>query len=332
LKAIAKTTLSMIIILVIIIAAIGVYYVYTMQKPPTVQYPTKPITIYVPWSAGGGTDRTTREIATILQQKWGVQINVLNKVGGGGAATFYAGATVTPDGYTWTAITIELSIYPHLGTSNVSYQDFKPIAMLICNPAVVVVKSDAPWNTIQDLMNYIKQNPGKLKASGTAMAGVWDIARIGLLKAFNLSSNALPWVPSTGAAPALQELLSGGIQVAIVGSGEAKPFVDAGQVKILTVMADSRIQGLENVPTLKELGINWSICGWAGLAVPKDTPDDVVSIIVNAVKEAYNSRDFQTFLKNNSFVGKLMLGQDFKNYLTQEYNTFRPLLKEAGYI
>jgi len=329
-RALARIT-TIAIILIVVLAAVGISYYYFYTQTTQEKYPSKPITIYVPWSAGGGTDRTTRTIASILQKKFGVEINVLNKVEGGGAATFVAGARARPDGYTLTAITIELSIFPWIGTMNVTYKDYEPIAMLICNPAVIVVKADSPWKTLNDLINYIKQHPGELKASGTAQAGVWDIARIAFLKAIGASPDAIKWVPSQGAAPALQELLAGGIDIAFVGSGEAKPLYDAGQVRVLAVMNDVRIAGFEDVPTLKELGYNVVICGWAGLAAPKGTPKDRIQILIDAVREAYNSDTFQMFLKNNSFVGKLILGDDFKNYLANEYTQFGPLLKEAGY-
>ncbi|MCD6300511.1 MAG: tripartite tricarboxylate transporter substrate binding protein, partial [Staphylothermus sp.] len=311
--ALTKTT-ALVIVLIVIIAAVGVgYYLYTQTAEE--KYPSKPITIYVPWSPGGGTDRTTRTIASLLQEKFGVEINVLNKVGGGGAATFKAGAEAQPDGYTLTAITIELNIFPWIGTLDITYEDFEPIAMLICNPAVIVVKADAPWQTVDDLVQYIKEHPGELKASGTAQAGVWDIARIAFLKAIGASPDDVVWVPSQGAAPALQELISGGIDIAFVGSGEAKPLYDSGEVRILAVMSDERVEGLEDVPTLKELGYDVAICGWAGLAAPKGTPKERVQILVDAVREAYYSDTFQQFLKDNSFVGKLILGEDFKNYL-----------------
>jgi tripartite-type tricarboxylate transporter receptor subunit TctC len=327
----SRTTLALAIILIIIIVGVAAYYALGPSRVAA-SYPQKPITIYVPWSAGGGTDLTTRQVAAYLQQKFGVEINVLNRVAGGGAATFYAGATAPPDGYTLTAITIELSIFPHLGTSNVTYQNFEPIAMLICNPAVVAVRADAPWKTLNELLDYIKAHPGELKASGTAQAGVWDMARIGLLQAAGIDPNALPWVPSAGAAPAIQELLAGGVQVVIAGSGEIKPYKDSGQLRALAIMSDTRIKGLDDVPTLKELGYNFAICGWAGLAAPKGTPQPIVNKLAEAVKEAYNSQQFQQFLGNRSFVGKLMLTDDFKKYLANEYDMMKTLLEKAGYI
>jgi len=326
----SRTTIYLIAILIVIVVGAAAYYALSPSRAAA-SYPQKPITIYVPWSPGGGTDLTTRQVASYLQQKFGVEINVLNRVAGGGAATFYAGAKEKPDGYTLTAITIELSIFPHLGTLNITYQDFEPIAMLICNPAVVAVRADAPWNSLKELLDYIKAHPGELKASGTAKAGVWDLARIGLLQAAGVDPNALPWVPSQGAAPAIQELLSGGVQVVFVGSGEILPYKLSGQAKVLAIMSDSRIKGLEDVPTLKELGYNFAICGWAGLAAPKGTPSAIVDKLAEAVKEAYNSQQFQEFLSNRSFVGKLLLTKDFRSYLENEYNLMRDLLKKAGY-
>ena len=327
-KAISKTVIAIIVVVIIIIAALLGYYYATTAKP---KYPSKPITVYVPWSAGGGTDRTTRAMAALLEKKFGVKFNVLNKVAGGGAATMVAGAKAAPDGYTLTAITIEISAFKWLGVADITYEDFEPIAMLICVPATITVRADAPWNSVQELVEYIREHPGELKASGTVQGGVWDIARIGFLKAVGLKPEDLPWVPSQGAAPALQELVAGGVDVVFCSTGEVKPLVEAGKAKVLAVLADERIPGID-APTLKELGIDWAICGWAGWAAPKGTPKDIVETLAAAIKEAYYSDEFQDFLKKNAFVGKLLLTDEFKKYLEWEYTTFGTLLKEAGYV
>lgn len=327
----SRTTLILAAILIIVMIGVLAYYALGPSRVAA-SYPQRPITIYVPWSPGGGTDLTTRQVAAYLQQKFGVEINVLNRVAGGGAATFYAGAKENPDGYTLTAITIELSIFPHLGTSNVTFNDFEPIAMLICNPAVVAVRQDAPWKSLRELLDYVKSHPGELRASGTSQAGVWDMARIGLLQAAGISPSALPWVPSAGAAPAIQELLAGGVQVVFVGSGEIKPYKDSGQARVLAIMSDKRIKGLDDVPTLKELGYDFTICGWAGLAAPKNTPEPIINKLAEAIKEAYNSQQFQQFLDNRSYVGKLLLTEEFKNYLANEYDKMKVLLEKAGYL
>ncbi|MEM0051245.1 MAG: tripartite tricarboxylate transporter substrate binding protein [Sulfolobales archaeon] len=329
-ECVSKTTLYLLIIVAVLVIGVGAYVVLRPGGGAEA-YPTKPITIYVPWSAGGGTDLTTRQIAAYLQSKFGVQVNVLNRVAGGGAATMYVGAKEAPDGYTLTAVIIELNMFPHTGALNITYKDYELIAMLICNPASVAVRADAPWKTLKDLLTYIKEHPGELKASGTATGGVWDIARVGLLKAAGIDVNALPWVPSAGFAPALQELLAGGIQVAIGGSGEVKPYKDAGQIRVLAVMNDKRVEGLEDVPTLVELGYNFSICGWAGLAAPKGTPPEIINKLANAVKEGYYSEQFQKFLKERGFVGRLLLTKEFEQYCAREYELMRDLLKTAGY-
>jgi len=327
----SRTTFYLLIVVAIIIIGVGAYLV--LQPGRGVEaYPTKPITIYVPWSAGGGTDLTTRQIATYLQSKFNVQINVLNRVAGGGAATMYVGAKEAPDGYTLTAITIELNMFPHTKTLNITYKDYEPIAMLICNPASVAVRVDAPWKSLKELLDYIRANPGVLRASGTATGGVWDLARVGLLKAAGIDPDALPWVPSAGFAPALQELLAGGIQVAVGGSGEVKPYKDAGQIRVLAVMNEKRVEGLEDVPTLVELGYNFSICGWAGLAAPKGTPREIINKLADAIKEGYYSEQFQKFLKERGFVGRLLLTKDFEEYLAREYELMGTLLRIAGYV
>ena len=160
-----------------------------------------------------------------------------------------------------------------MGMAKVTYKELKGVGLVNFDAAAVNVRADAPWKTVKELQDYAKANPGKLKASGTGKGGCWDIARAGWLKTAGISVDAIPWVPSSGAAPALQEMMAGGIAGVPCSLPEARALIDAKKVKSLAVMADKRLDLFPDVPTLKEMGMNWAEGVWRGVMVPKGTPD-----------------------------------------------------------
>ena len=231
-------------------------------------FPTKPITLIVPWAAGGMTDLSSRMLAAVLQQKLGQPVNVINRTGGGGVVGHLAIANAKPDGYTLGAVTVDITLLHHMGLTDLTYEDYTPLSLTVNNSAAITVSADAPWDSLPQLIDAIKATPGKLQASGTAKAGIWDLARMGFLQAAGLAESDMPWVPSQGAAPALQELLAGGVDVVTASLTEVDALRRAGQVRCLGVMADQRLEGFPEVPTLKEQGIDWSIGGWVSVCAP----------------------------------------------------------------
>jgi len=294
-------------------------------------YPTKGLTIFVPWSPGGGTDRTARAIAAVLEKDLRVPVGVVNRTGGGGVIGHMATATADPDGYTLGMITIEITMMSWLGLTHLTYADYRPIALFINNRSGITVRADAPWKDYKDLLAYIKANPGKLKASGTAAGGIWDLARVGWLLAAGLTTDHVKWVPSTGAAAALAELAAGGVDICTCSPAEALPLVEAGKARVLAVMADKRWDPLPKVPTLKEMGADFDIGGWAGLAAPAKTPDHIIEILDAAVSKAVRSPEFTNFIKTSGFWYDYRNAKDFTRFLMLEHVKNGKLLKAGGF-
>lgn len=306
--------------------------VVTPTPPPPPPYPVKGITINVPWSPGGGTDRTTRALAAILEKEFKQPVGVVNRTGGGGVVGHTATATADPDGYTLGAVTVEIAMMNWLGTTSLTYKDYKPIALLINNRAGITVRADAPWKDYKALIDDIKANPGKYKASGTAAGGIWDLARVAWLKAAGLTPDHVKWVPSTGAAAALAELAAGGVDICTCSPAEALPMAQAGKARILAVMADKRWSVLPDVPTLKELGADVDIGGWAGIAAPSRTPDYIIDILDKAVAKAVQSNEFAEFIKTSGFWMDYKGAKDFAAFMAKEQDKYGVLLKEGGFI
>src|SRR4051812_31180651 len=173
-------------------------------------YPERPIQLIVPWAAGGGTDATARIIGTLLEKELGQPVNVVNRTGGSGVVGHSAIASAPPDGYTIGLATVEISMMHWQGLTELSGASYTPIGLVNADPAGIQVRADAPYKTVQDLLAAVKANPGKFKASGTGQGGIWHLALAGLLRDQKIDPAAVPWVPSNGAAPGLQDMVAGG--------------------------------------------------------------------------------------------------------------------------
>jgi tripartite-type tricarboxylate transporter receptor subunit TctC len=266
------------------------------------QYPQRPVQLIVPWGAGGGTDATARIIAALLEKELKQPFNVVNRTGGSGVVGHDAIARAPADGYTIGMITVEITMMHHVGLTALKHTDYTPIGLVNADPAGVNVRVDSPYKSIKDLLSAIKASPGKFKASGTGQGGIWHLAIAGLLKDQGIDPGALPWVPSNGAAPGLQDMVAGGVEVVPCSIPEARSMIDAGKVRALAIMDANPPALYPNVPTLKtELGTNWQIAAWRVIAAPKGIPAEAQRTLVAALKRVYDSKDYKDFMASRGF-------------------------------
>src|SRR5437868_12414253 len=266
------------------------------------QYPQRPVQLIVPWGAGGGTDATARIIAALLEKELKQPFNVVNRTGGSGVVGHDAIAKAAPDGYTIGLITVEITMMHHVGLTSLKHTDYTPIGLVNADPAAINVRADSPYKSVKDLLAAIKANPGKFKASGTGQGGIWHLAIAGLLKQQGIDPNALPWVPSNGAAPGMQDMIAGGVEVVPCSIPEARPMIDAGKARALAIMDANPPAIYPNVPTLKnELGTDWAIAAWRVIAAPKGIPADVQKTLAASLKKVYDSKEYKDFMASRGF-------------------------------
>jgi tripartite-type tricarboxylate transporter receptor subunit TctC len=266
------------------------------------QYPQRPVQLIVPWGAGGGTDATARIIAALLEKELKQPFNVVNRTGGSGVVGHDAIAKATPDGYTIGLITVEITMMHWQGLTALKHTDYTPIGLVNADPAGITVRADSPYKSTKDLLAAIKANPGKMKASGTGQGGIWHLAIAGLLKEQGIDPSALPWVPSNGAAPGMQDLVAGGVDVVPCSLPEARGMIDAGKARPLVIMDANPSSLYPKVPTLKqELGSNWQIAAWRVIAAPKGIPADAQKTLTTALKKVYDSKDYKEFMASRGF-------------------------------
>jgi tripartite-type tricarboxylate transporter receptor subunit TctC len=266
------------------------------------QYPQRPIQLIVPWGAGGGTDATARIIAALMEKELKQPINVVNRTGGSGVVGHDAIAKAPADGYTIGLITVEITMMHHVGLTALGPGDYAPIGLVNADPAGIHVRVDSPFKNVKDLLAAIKANPGKMKASGTGQGGIWHLAIAGLLKEQGIDPAALPWVPSNGAAPGLQDMVAGGVDVVPCSVPEARAMIDSGKVRALAIMDANPPVLYPNVPTLqKEIGSNWSMPAWRVIAAPKGIPADIQRTLGGALKKVYDSKEYKDFMAGRGF-------------------------------
>ncbi|HWU39884.1 MAG TPA: tripartite tricarboxylate transporter substrate binding protein, partial [Candidatus Acidoferrum sp.] len=296
--------------------------------------PSRPVQFIVPWAAGGGTDRIARIVAVLLEKELGQPVTVVNRTGGGSMLGHSAGATAAPDGHTITIVDITLAMLHWTELTPLreipTYEDFTPVALINIDPAGVQVAATSEWKKLRDLLDYVKSNPGKVWSSGSAKGGSWDLARAGMLKTAGIPVDAMPYVPSTGAAPALQDLVVGRVQVATASLVEGRSLIDAGKVRALATMAEKRDPAFPKVPTLRELGLNYSIGTWRGIALPKGTSPEIVAVYEKALAKIVKSKEFVDSMRSGPF-GILYKGLvEFGKFLAEQDESLGVLMKETG--
>jgi tripartite-type tricarboxylate transporter receptor subunit TctC len=295
------------------------------------QYPNRPLTLVVPWGAGGGTDAVARFIASLMEKDLGQPVNVVNRTGGSGVVGHSAIATAAPDGYTIGMITVEITMMHHQKLTELNPTSYTPIALVNLDPAGFQVRADSPYKNMNDVLAAVKANPGKFKASGTGQGGIWHLALAGMLSDLKIDPASVPWVPSNGAAPGLQDLAAGGVEFVPCSLPEARALIEAGKVRSLAVMDGKRAALFPDVPTLKEAtGSNWTTGAWRGIAAPKGLPADVQARLEASVKKAYDSKDYKDFMAQRGFGVLWGNSQEFAAFMAKGDADMKKVMTAVG--
>lgn len=284
------------------------------------------ITAIVPYDAGGGTDTVMRALADAAKGSF-KNITVENRAGAGGATGMLAGANSKPDGKTITMITVELATLEAMGTNaGLTYTQFKPIMMVnsACSAITVNAKDDR-FNTIEDFINYAKDNEVSVGNSGNG--AIWHLAAAGLAKE---TGAQFKHVGYDGAAGAITDLLGEHIDAVSVSYAEVANYVESGDLKVLAVMSDNRLESLPDVPTCKEAGYDVVLGTWRGLGVPKDTPDEVVNELYDIFTAAAQSDAFVEFMNNSNNVIDILDGKAFEERIAKDLEIYTALVTDLG--
>ena len=298
-------------------------------------YPARPLNMICPWSVGGGTDRVSRQIAFFLEHELDVPVNVINATGGRGVTGHGRILGARADGYTLGMVTLELNMLHWQDLTSITWQDAEPLLSVNEDAAAIWVRRDSPWSSIDQLLDDVRRNPGQLTASGTASGGAWHLALAGWLEAAGLKPQDIKWIPMNGSAPSLQELMSGGIDLVCCSLPEARTRL--ADFRCLAVMSESRVPGWDDVPTMVEMGIDWTLVGWRGLAVPVGTPPDRVRRLVEALRRIVTGetriqgKTFPDFMRSEGFNNRWRAPEAFGAFLQTNDAKFGRLLTSPAF-
>jgi tripartite-type tricarboxylate transporter receptor subunit TctC len=245
-------------------------------------FPTKEVQIIIPWAAGGATDLIFRALAATTGKYLGKPVVVVNKPGGGGAVGYTEGMKAAPDGYILTAAVTPMTILPHQVTTAFTYKNFEPILNVVSDPSMFLIRSDAPWKSLKEFLDYAKQNPDMITVGNSGAGGGVHLVALAFEKAAGVKFNHIPF---SGGGPSVAALLGGHVNAVSVSPPEGIPQIQAGKLKIIALFAEKRLAMFPDVPTVKEQGINFAMGMWRGLAAPKGTPPDAIKKLHDAFKQ-----------------------------------------------
>ena len=286
----------------------------------------KNVTCVVPYDAGGGTDAVMRGLADAAKGSF-KSITVENRSGAGGATGMLYGANAKNDGSIVTMITVELATLEAMGNNaGLTYTQFKPIMMVNSAASAITVKADDDrFNTLEDFIEYSKSNEVQVGNSG--IGAIWHLAAAGLAK---VAGTEFKHVGYDGANGAITDLLGGHIDAVAVSYAEVNSFVQSGDLKVLAVLANNRLEAIPEVPTAKECGYDAVLGTWRGLGVPASTPDEVVAELYKIFSEAAASDAFVEFMNNTNNVIDIMDGASFTTLIGDQLEMYTGLVEDLG--
>ncbi|NYT62100.1 tripartite tricarboxylate transporter substrate binding protein [Alcaligenaceae bacterium] len=294
-------------------------------------WPERTITIVVPFPAGGGTDTFARPLAHQLAEQLGKGVVIDNKGGAGGTLGAGVAARATPDGYTFFMGGAHHAVAPSI-YKKLSYdiqKDFLPVAMLAQPPQVIVVNpSKLPVNSLKQLLDSAKTNPGQINFGSAGIGSTHHLA--GELFALKTGIE-LTHVPYQGAGPMLTGLITGQVDAAFDGLGSSASHIRAGSIRPLAVAAAKRSPSMPDVPTVAEAGVpDYEVSTWYAMWAPAGTPADIVSRMSEELTKALNTPKVAELWKNNGSAIPNLTGADFGKFVDSEIIRWGGVAKEAG--
>lgn len=302
-----------------------------MAQGGAATWPERPITIIVPFPAGGGTDAFARPLSAVLSKHLGKQVIVDNRSGAGGTVGAGIAARAQPDGYTYfmggAHHAIAPSVYPKLDYD--IEKDFVPVTIVAQPPQVVVVNpTRVPVNSLKELIDRAKQNPGKMNyasaGNGTSHHLAGELFKI-------MTGTDIVHIPYRGAGPAMQDLVAGQVDMEFDGLGSSAGQIKAGRIKALAVAAPKRSSAFPDVPTAAEAGVpGYEVSTWYALWAPKGTPAAIVDRMYQEVRKALDTKELKDIWLNNGSDIPNMSPAQFGTFVTAEIKRWGEVAKKSG--
>ncbi len=294
----------------VIIGLLLVFAIFMSVPIYAADFPTKEVQIIIPWAAGGATDLIFRALAATTGKYLGKAVIVVNRPGGAGAVGYTEAAQAKPDGYTLASAITPLTILPHQVKTAFNYKSFEPVINVVRDPGMFLVRSDSPWKSLKEFLDYAKKNPDMITVGNSGAGGGVHLIALAFEKMAGVKFNHIPFA---GGGPSVTGLLGGHINAVTVSPPEGIEHVKAGKLRIIALFAEKRFELFPDVPTVKEQGVDFVMGQWRGLAAPKGTPPDVIKKLHDAFKKGMEDPVFvknaKDMVVNLSYLGPEAFGK-----------------------
>jgi tripartite-type tricarboxylate transporter receptor subunit TctC len=298
-------------------------------------YPSRPISLVVPFPPGGVADLTARPVAAAMEKALKQPVGVVNKTGAAGAVGMQFVATSKPDGYTLLLALSSISIIPEADKlfgrpPAFTVDQFEPVALISADPTILVVRTESPWKTAKEFIEDAKKRPNQISFSSSGIYGTLHMAMELLSHGAGIK---LRHVPYGGAGPALTALLGGHVDALASGPSVVLPQIKAGKLRALAGWGDKRVAALPDVPTFKELGYpEAEFYIWAGLFAPKGTPEPVLAKLREAARAAVADPDFKSAMDKIETPIAFKQGEEFQKFFDADARRLADGVRKVGRV
>ena len=318
-----------------VLAALGMLALAAGATPAQEAYPSRPISIVVPFPPGGVADLTARPVAAAMERTLKNPVGVVNKTGAAGAVGMQFVATSRPDGYTLLLALSSISIIPEADKlfgrqPAFTVDQFAPIALISADPTVLVVRAESPWKTAREFIEDARKRPGRISFSSSGIYGTLHMAMELLSHSAGVK---LRHVPYAGAGPALTAILGGHVDALASGPAVVLPHIKSGKLRALAGWGDKRVAALPELPTFKELGYpDAEFYIWAGVFAPKGTPEPVLQKLREALRAAVNDSEFKQAMEKIETPVNFKQGEEFQRFFDADARRLAEGVRKVGRI
>jgi tripartite-type tricarboxylate transporter receptor subunit TctC len=297
-------------------------------------YPTRAVTMIVPFPPGGVADIVGRPLAAMMEKSLKQPVVIVNRTGAGGALGMREVAKAAPDGYTILMGLSSISIFPvseRVNGKQPSYElkDFAPIALVTADPTVLVVRADSPYKSVKDFVEAAKAKPGKINYSSS---GVYGTLHVAMEMFANAAGVQLFHVPYGGGGPAITALLGGQVEASAQGPAAAIGQIRGGKMRALAGWGTERLKLLPDLPTFKELGYDVEFYIWSGVFAPAATPSPVATRLREVVKTAATSQEFRNAMEKVSTPVSYLDAPEFAKYWERDARRLAVAVEKIGKV
>lgn len=294
------------------------------------KYPSKNINVIIQYSPGGPTDMSVRGLLDVAGRKLpkGVSFVPVNKTGAGGIIGMTETANSKPDGYNIGVIAVDLLMHHYLGKTDLTLDKFIPLATTMADPYGLVVRSDAPYQTVDDFIKYAKEHPGEVAVGNTSAGGAPHLAALAFEKQFGIQFKHVAY---NGSADCIAAIVGKHIDATFTQPSPAKAQMDAKELKMLGVLDKQRMKSFPDVPTVSETqNIDFAMRGWVVIVAPAKTSKEHVDYLKNLFADTVKDPEYQKVITSLGMQPVVIVGDDLTKMLEEDDAFYRDLLKDVN--